>query len=122
MGDLKIKRIYEPADPEDGYRLLADRLWPRGLSRKQAQIDCWAREIAPSTGLRRAFHQNSLSPEAFQQRYLAELGQNQEASAFLSEIRKKLKDTNVTLLYAVKEIERSHAPILKRWIGAEGDG
>ena len=94
-----IKRIYDPAAPGDGFRILVDRLWPRGISKKQAAIDAWARELAPSTGLRKWFHQDRERWSDFCTRYREEL---REHTTELEAVRQRAKEQPVTLLYASK--------------------
>jgi uncharacterized protein YeaO (DUF488 family) len=79
---IKTRRIYDPPLKEDGTRILADRLWPRGMKKEAAALAEWAKELAPSTALRNWFHQDPGRWEEFRQRYLAELVQNKEVAAF----------------------------------------
>lgn len=120
MPKIIVKRIYEPYSPEDGFRVLVDRLWPRGLSREKAKVDLWAKEIAPSSELRKSFHKNPEEGDVFRQHYLAELAGNTEAPQFLQNVRESLKKGPVTLLYAAKEPRLSHAFILKAWLEERG--
>lgn len=76
--NIRIKRVYEPAEPQDGVGVLVDRLWPRGLTKAQAHIDLWLKGIAPSTELRQWFGHNPERWDAFKERYLAELKDNPE--------------------------------------------
>jgi uncharacterized protein YeaO (DUF488 family) len=104
-----VKRIYEPADTKDGYRILVDRLWPRGIKKEAAQIDTWLKEVAPSTELRTWFHGGAGSFADFKKKYLAELKQNPA----LKELRSLVKEhKKVTLLYAAKDEQQNHAIIL----------
>src|SRR5262249_47711780 len=102
------KRVYEPSAKDDGYRVLVDRLWPRGLTKAKAHVDLWLKEVAPSTELRKWFgHEPEKWPE-FQKRYRAEL--NMTA---LESLRKLEKDhKKVTLLYGAKSEERNQAVAL----------
>ena len=106
---LHVKRVYDPPSPEDGQRVLVDRLWPRGLSKEKAQIDLWAKEIAPSTELRKWFaHEVDKWPE-FQRRYREELAANAEA---VDQLHTELSSETVTLLFATRETEFNHAHVL----------
>jgi uncharacterized protein YeaO (DUF488 family) len=109
---LALKRAYASASPEDGRRVLVERLWPRGLRKQEAGIDLWLKEVAPSHGLRRWFHE---APEArwsaFQDRYREELGN--EAAAALAELREWTRKGPVTLLFAARDEARNSAVVLK---------
>jgi uncharacterized protein YeaO (DUF488 family) len=106
---IQIKRVYEPYDHQDGYRILVDRLWPRGMKKEDAHIDLWLKEVAPSTELRQWFHKDRDNWTEFVKRYKAELRHNEA----LNELRRLVKEhKKVTLLYAVKDEEHNHAQIL----------
>jgi uncharacterized protein YeaO (DUF488 family) len=112
---VKIKRIYEPYSKEDGYRVLIDRLWPRGIKKENAHIDKWLKEVAPSTELRKWFH---LEPEAdhwpqFVKAYRAELKKTDALEVLVSDID---KNETITLLYAAKNEEHNHAVVLLEFI------
>lgn len=111
---INIKRIYEKAERGDGFRLLVDRLWPRGVSKDRAKLDLWLKEIAPSNALRKWFHHDPKKWPEFQKRYKAELKGNGEAVQKLKEIVKKNK--TVTLLYAASDMEHNEAVVLKNII------
>src|SRR5690606_15789693 len=99
---IKIKRIYDKPQPQDGYRILVDRLWPRGISKEEAALDQWNKEIAPSTELRKWFaHQPELF-EDFSQKYKKELQQKTDQ---LKKIKSIARSGNLTLLYAAKDRE-----------------
>jgi uncharacterized protein YeaO (DUF488 family) len=107
---LRLKRAYEPAAPEDGVRILIDRLWPRGVSKGKAALNEWAKDIAPSTELRQWFgHDPERWPE-FQRRYKAELHQHAEE---LDRIRALAKTQTVTLVYSAHDEEHNDAIVLK---------
>ena len=109
--DIAIKRAYLDAVPTDGTRVLVDRLWPRGVTKARAQIDCWPKEITPSTELRKWYHQNpEQNWDEFQQRYLLELTQ-QEAT--LQELLKLAQQQKVTLITAAKDEQHNHVVVLK---------
>lgn len=110
---INIKRIYESPSPEDGYRILVDRLWPRGISKEAARIDAWKKNIAPTSSLRRWFSHDPLLWIDFRIKYLAELKKNK----FIPEIVELIKVKQiVTLVYAAKDIEHTHAIILKSYL------
>lgn len=116
---LKIKRMYEDASADDGYRILVDRLWARGVSKEEAKLDYWAKEIAPSKELRSEFHHEQETFEDFQKDYLAELNKNDLAKEFAALVKEKLKEGNVTLLYSAKNEALNNAVVLKNWLEKE---
>lgn len=116
MGKIILKRIYETPSVDDGHRVLVDRLWPRGVSKEQAQLDAWAKDVAPTPEIRQAFHHDPNLMEIFKGQYLAELGENEGASDFVKMVRSELDTGNVTLLYAAKDEQNNHAVILKGWL------
>jgi len=107
---INLKRVYEGASPSDGFRVLVDRLWPRGISKEEAHIDEWLRDIAPSTELRKWFgHDPEKWPE-FQRRYRDELKSNKQS------LEKLLADTagkDITLVYASREQKYNNVTVLK---------
>lgn len=113
---LRMKRIYDGANDVDGYRVLVDRLWPRGITKEKAKIDYWAKEITPSTEIRNKFKHEAERFEDFRNAYLYELDNNEHAGAFLTFINGKLKLSNVTLLYAARDEKINHVVVLKDWI------
>lgn len=114
---FRIKRVYARAEPEDGLRVLVDRLWPRGLSKEKAAVDAWCKEIAPSPELRKWFgHDPARWPE-FRSRYMNELEEPERAAAF-ERLRGMEADRNtVTLLFAAREESYNHAALLKELLG-----
>lgn len=110
---IKIKRIYEHPLPEDGIRILVDRLWPRGVKKENASINYWYKEITPSPGLRKWFGHKEENFEKFAQLYSEELKFQKER---LSEIKNLSYEQPVTLLYAAKDPKINHAIILKKVI------
>ena len=107
--DLRLKRVYEPATAADGYRVLIDRLWPRGLSKQRARLDAWERELAPSDELRRWFGHEPQRFAEFRRRYLDELrGQRPR----LTELRGRARREPVTLVYAAHDDEHNDAVVL----------
>ena len=110
---IMTRRVYEPPSPEDGTRVLVDRIWPRGLSKERASIDLWLKEIAPSTALRKWYgHEPERWPE-FRKRYQAELAGNK---AELEELIGFARKGALTLLYAAHDGERSNAEVLKEYL------
>ena len=107
--DVRLKRAYEPASAEDGYRVLVDRLWPRGVSKEQAKLDEWDQELAPSRQLREWFgHEPDRFPE-FRRRYIDELRANR---ARLRELRRRAKTGTLTLVYSAHDSEHNDAVVL----------
>jgi len=107
--DVRLKRAYEPASAEDGYRVLVDRLWPRGVSKVQAKLDEWDQELAPSRQLREWFgHEPDRFPE-FRRRYIDELRANR---ARLRELRRRARTGTLTLVYSAHDSEHNDAVVL----------
>jgi uncharacterized protein YeaO (DUF488 family) len=107
---IKVKRVYDEWLPDDGYRVLVDRLWPRGLSREAAHIDLWMRDIAPTTELRKWYgHQPEKWPE-FQERYRRELTERGQLLDLLRDVERHRK--TLTLLFAARDEERNQAQVL----------
>lgn len=109
MSNITIKRIYEEASDKDGYRILIDRIWPRGISIERAKIDEWNKEIAPSTELRKWFDHKEERFSEFSARYREELRSKETE---LIRIAERSKNQVVTLLYSTKSINTNHAPVL----------
>ena len=116
MHQLRIKRIYATAEKDDGYRILTDRLWPRGVPKSKAAIDQWAKEIAPTVSLRQWFGHKRENFPTFTDRYIAELDANPDAPAFAEQCFELMKRDNVTLLYGAKDEQCNHAVVLRNWI------
>jgi uncharacterized protein YeaO (DUF488 family) len=117
--DLQVKRAYEPATADDGWRVLVDRMWPRGLSRAGIQIDDWQRDLAPSQELRRWFaHKPERFPE-FRRRYLAELKRRQP---LIAQLRKRARNGRITLVYAAHDTEHNQAVVLAELVRAAPSG
>jgi uncharacterized protein YeaO (DUF488 family) len=107
--DIRLKRAYEPASPSDGYRVLIDRLWPRGVSKERAKLDEWEKELPPSQELREWFgHEPSRFAE-FRRRYIAEL---RNARPRLTELRRRANDGTLTLVYSARDTEHNDAVVL----------
>lgn len=107
---IQIKRVYEKPDPKDGFRILVDRLWPRGLTKEKAAVDLWLKDVAPSTELRKWFGHDPEKWKEFQKKYLKELKENKEA---VDTLKEHLKKGTVTLLYAAKDEAHNEAEMLK---------
>lgn len=107
---IRIKRIYDQLGDDDGYRILIDRLWPRGISKENAHVDLWLKEIAPSTELRKWFQHDPAKWEEFGERYRKELSGEKDQLNRIKELEKKHKQ--VTLLYAGKDEAHTHALVL----------
>ena len=113
---LRIKRIYEDPEDSDGYRILVDKLWPRGISMERAKLDYWAKELAPTDETRKAFNHEEEKFEVFKTDYLKELEKNREARKFLTRLKEKLASGNVSLLYGAKNERYNQAIVLKEWL------
>jgi len=113
---VRIKRIYDAPDPADGFRVLVDRLWPRGIKKKQALLDAWARELAPSTALRKWFQHDPERWSEFCQRYRVEL---RDQATELEVLRQRAKQQPVTLLYGALNPALNHAAVLRDVIGED---
>lgn len=107
---IKTKRIYEPATAEDGFRILVDRLWPRGIQKDKARVDLWLKEIAPSDALREWFSHDPKKWEQFKRRYEAELKDKQELLRSILDEEKRRK--TVTLVYSARDEEYNNAVAL----------
>jgi len=107
---VRIKRVYDPAAPEDGKRILVDRLWPRGLDKERAAVDEWVKEIAPSSELRKWFGHDPERWPAFRDRYRDELKEKRET---LDRLRRESRQETVTLLFAAKDEEHNNAVVLR---------
>lgn len=119
MTEIKIKRIYSPSSPGDGRRILVDRLWPRGIKKADAALDQWARDIAPSTELRKWFSHDAARFDTFAERYAAELAGNPAWPEFLSDV---LACDTVTLLYSARDEQHNNAAVLAKMIEKEQPG
>ena len=110
---VEIKRAYELAEKRDGYRVLVDKLWPRGVSKAQAKLDDWLKYIAPSDGLRVGFHEGKLAWGEFRRGYLSELKPHQTV---LRELAKLAVKQQVTLVYGAKDQLHNNAVVLKQYL------
>ncbi len=116
---IKIKRAYEKALPSDGCRVLVDRLWPRGISKSEAHLEAWEKDLAPSTGLRKWYGHQPERWEAFKKRYRSELAANPAVPEFLE---KNKAQQVVTLVYAAREEAYSHALVLQEFLQKKRSG
>ncbi len=107
---IKVKRIYDPPSPDDGKRILIDRLWPRGMKKEEAHIDEWLKEISPSHGLRKWYSHDPAKWPEFKKRYRTEISDQTE---LLKRIKNEGKKGTVTLLFSTKELELNNAVALK---------
>ncbi|MFD9006673.1 DUF488 domain-containing protein [Streptomyces sp. NPDC059582] len=112
---FSYRRIYESTSPHDGKRVLVDRLWPRGVSKERAHLDEWLRDVAPSTDLRHWYHHDPERFPEFRDRYLAELEDVAHRPA-VKHLRDLAAQDKVTLLTATKDLDRSEAAVLARWL------
>lgn len=116
MNKLLLKRAYEDATSDDGYRILVDRLWPRGQKKEKLAIDLWAKDITPSTEIRKYFDHQADKYEEFTKLYLYELEHNSYGDEFIDIVNKELDQHNVSLIYGAKDPTINHAQILKSWL------
>src|SRR5437764_8598759 len=107
--DVQTKRVYEPADRADGYRVLIDHVWPRGVSRERAQLDEWARELAPSDELRKWFDHRPERFDQFRARYREELAGHADQ---IEALRDRASTGPLTILYAARDREHNNAVVL----------
>ncbi|GAA3131504.1 DUF488 family protein [Planomonospora alba] len=117
---VRLRRVYDAPSPEDGARVLVDRIWPRGLSKREARLDLWLKEVAPSTELRTWYGHAPERFDGFRDRYLGELA-GDERRAALDRLRELRRDGTVTLLTATRDAGRSHAAVLAALLDEPGD-
>lgn len=110
---VRIKRAYERPEPGDGFRVLVDRLWPRGVAKDDTRIDLWLKEIAPSAELRKWFNHDPAHWTEFQHRYLRELEEHPEA---IAQLGAATRHAALTLVYGAKDEEHNNAVVLKKFI------
>jgi uncharacterized protein YeaO (DUF488 family) len=111
---IQIKRVYDGSKPDDGLRILIDRLWPRGLSKSALKLDAWVKHLSPTNELRKWYQHDPDKFAEFRLRYMAELKAQGEP---LAELRKAVRGHTVTLLTATKELDLSHATVLRELLG-----
>lgn len=112
---IKIKRVYDKYEESDGFRILVDRLWPRGLKKKEAKVDLWFKEIAPTDELRKWFAHDPSKWDEFKKKYEEEIKKNENLNKLIKIIIEK---KNVTLLYSAKDREHNNAVVLKNILEA----
>ena len=110
MTTYRVKRVYEDPGEDDGYRVLVDRLWPRGVSKERAQLDEWCKDVAPSDDLRKWFHHEEQKFEEFERRYREELDANEQVPEVIARWE---QHPVVTLLFATRERERNQAVVIR---------
>lgn len=111
--NIQCKRVYDPEEESDGYRVLVDRLWPRGIKKTDLALDEWVKDLSPSTELRKAFHAEIIDFNHFTERYRAELATQKKEGERLAQIARQ---QTLTLLYAAKNSEQNHALVLADWL------
>ncbi|POT57655.1 DUF488 domain-containing protein [Citrobacter amalonaticus] len=111
--NIQCKRVYDPAEKSDGYRVLVDRLWPRGIKKTDLAFDEWDKAITPSAELRKAFHAEAMDFAHFTEQYRAELEPQKQEGKRLADIARQ---QTLTLLYAAKNTEQNHALVLAAWL------
>lgn len=113
MPTIVLKRVYEAPSPQDGCRILVDRLWPRGLTKEAADIDAWDKDLSPSSELRKWFHHDPALWKDFSVRYMQELHESNLGKDFLERYKDQEK---ITLVYAAKDEEHCHPIVLKKYL------
>ncbi|MGH6827447.1 MAG: DUF488 domain-containing protein [Rhizomicrobium sp.] len=114
---IAIRRVYDPPKPADGFRVLVDRLWPRGLAKDKARLDLWMKEIAPSPSLRRQFNHRPEKFAEFKRLYRLELSNNPALAIFRRDIARKAR---VTLLFGAGDPKINHAVVLADYLKPRG--
>lgn len=113
--EIQIKRVYEQPKKSDGFRILVDRVWPRGMTKEKASVDLWLKEIGPSNELRKWFGHDPVRWEEFRKRYFAELKKNKEV---VTQLKEHLKNV-VTLVYSAKDEEHNQAVVIREFLNNE---
>lgn len=113
MSEIKIKRVYEAESKDDGFRILVDRLWPRGIRKEDLKLDLWLKEVAPSDALRKWFHHEESNWSEFKTRYLEEL---QHSEAFKQLVEYAQQHKKITLLFGAKDEKQNQAVVLKQLV------
>jgi uncharacterized protein YeaO (DUF488 family) len=113
MHEIKLKRVYEPIENSDGFRILIDRLWPRGINKEKGHIDIWLKEIAPSVALRKWFNHEPGKWKKFVEKYHEELEQSETVNEIIKLIK---KHKSVTLLYAARDTQHNNAIVLQEFL------
>ncbi|MBM7545070.1 uncharacterized protein YeaO (DUF488 family) [Weissella beninensis] len=113
---IKIQRIYSSNSTQPGYRILIDRLWPRGISKAKANLDDWDKMIAPSNKLRKWFNHDPQKFQKFSEAYRKELAENPETPKFIAKIRLKIANGDIILLYSAKDEDHNQAIVLRNYL------
>lgn len=113
---IRLRRVYEDPEPSEGRRYLVERLWPRGISREDARLDGWLKELAPSDDLRRWYDHDPARWEEFRKRYEEELG---EREGLLERVAREAREGSVTFVFATKDVDHSSARALKEFLERE---
>jgi uncharacterized protein YeaO (DUF488 family) len=111
--NIKIKRVYERPDEDDGVRILVDRLWPRGLTKEKANVDLWLKEIAPSTELRKWFGHDPVKWKSFRGRYETEIRHKED---LIKVLKQEARERTITLLYGARDEKHNEALVLKQFL------
>jgi uncharacterized protein YeaO (DUF488 family) len=117
--DIQIRRAYDPPRRGDGYRILVDRVWPRGVSKDDLELDEWRKEIGPSTRLRRWFGHDPERWRGFQERYFAELGEKKDA---VRDLVKRARRGRITLVFGARDPDHNQAVALRAYVRARAAG
>ena len=115
---IRIKRVYETAAKQDGWRVLVDRLWPRGMKKEAAKVDLWMKDVAPSDALRKSFHHDAMKWPDFEKKYQAELRKKKETMTALRKLEKE--HGTLTLLFGAKDKEHNQAVVLAHELKERG--
>jgi len=113
MGNISVKRVYEAPKADDGFRVLVDRVWPRGMTKEKAAIDLWAKDIAPTSELRKWFGHEAAKWDAFQTKYCHELKANTDA---VHGLLKLAGERHITLVYSAKDEQHNQAIVLQKFL------
>lgn len=119
MTEIKLKRVYDDPQENDGFRILIDRLWPRGVKKEDLPYDLWNKEITPSNDLRKWFDHDPDKFNQFKSAYKEELIKNEETAGFAETIKEELVEQDVTLLYSAKDKEYNQAIVLKEFLNEQ---
>lgn len=114
---IALKRSYDRPEKSDGYRILVDRIWPRGVSKEDLDVDEWLKEVAPSDGLRKSFHDGESSWSEFRKAYLEELKEHRDDLRRVADLS---KEKRVTLVFSAQDEEHNNAVVLKQYLGMLG--
>jgi len=116
MTEIKLKRAYDNISDDDGRRILVDKVWPRGIKKEELKLDDWAKEIAPTTDLRKEFGHDPEKFDWFTEQYKKELDENQKTPDFIEKVREYLKKDDVSFIYGAKDTEHNQAVVLKEYV------